>query len=266
MSLRTTQLFIFDLDGVIYLGDEPIEGAKRILAALEAQGKEIFFLTNNSTRTRVQFKEKLNRMGIPAHVNQIITSAYSTARYLQQKHVGASLYIIGEEGLLNECKNLGFRVYSGESGNTDIDYVVVGLDRSFNFEKLAKALTAIERGAKFIATNDDPTLPTEHGNLPGAGTMVSAVRTGTGVPPEIIIGKPNTFMVDLILKLKMTEPAKAVIIGDRYTTDIKAGLNARVKTVLVKTGVGLQELTQIPQLGPHPDLILESVADIFDYI
>ncbi|NVM54766.1 MAG: HAD-IIA family hydrolase [Candidatus Helarchaeota archaeon] len=266
MNLEEFQLFIFDLDGVIYLGNEPISGAQEVLEKLAERKKDVFFLTNNSTRTRTKVCKKLLKMGIQVQENQIITSAYATAQYLNQRHPKATVYIIGEEGLINEFKNAGFDVISDETAGSAIEFVIVGLDRDFTYQKVAFALAALNKGAKFIATNTDPTLPTEHGNLPGAGTMVAALSTAAYCDPMITIGKPNPFMIEFILKSQDIKPSAAVIIGDRYSTDVKAGLNAHIGTILVKTGTGMQELKLMPASGPKPDLILDSVADLLQYL
>ncbi|MHA1265685.1 MAG: HAD-IIA family hydrolase [Candidatus Helarchaeota archaeon] len=266
MDLLKIQLFIFDLDGVIYLGNGPIPKAKEVITSLKEKGKKVFYLTNNSTRTRSQFAEKLRQMGIQVTSNQIITSAYATAQYIKNLKPKASIYLIGEEGLFQEFKSAKFTIYSEINFKQKVDFVVIGLDRQFNFQKLATALCVLERGAQFIATNDDPTLPTEHGNLPGAGALVAALQTAYGAKPLIIIGKPNTFMLDFILKQSKIHPKDAVIIGDRYTTDIMAGINAHMRTIMVKSGSGISELPKIPIAGPNPDLILDSIANILDFL
>ncbi|HUX98623.1 MAG TPA: HAD-IIA family hydrolase [Candidatus Deferrimicrobium sp.] len=266
MDLKDRHVFIFDLDGVIYLGGVIVPGARELLNLLNERNKIIYYVTNNSTRTRMKFCEKLLKMGIQAQTSQIITSAFATAQYLKQLAPKATVYIIGEEGLISEFTDAGFQIILEPHSRKSIEYVIVGLDRNFTYQKLAIALTALESGAKFIATNTDPTLPTEKGNLPGAGTMVSALSTAANSKPIFTIGKPNPFMLELILKKEGATPDKAVIIGDRYSTDIKAGLNANIGTILVKTGTGIQEIQLIPPTGPHPDLILESIASIRHYL
>lgn len=265
MNLRELQVFIFDLDGVIYLGNALIPGAKEVLEKLTRLKKTIFYLTNNATQTRTKFAEKLWKLGIPAQPEQIVTSAYTTAQILRKSYPKARVYIIGEEGLIDEFKEAGFQIVSDEKTESPIELVVVGLDRNLTYRKLARALTAIVQGAKFIATNVDPTLPTEQGLLPGAGCMVSALSAAGCGDPEMIIGKPNPCMIEFILEQTHQPPTAAVIIGDRYSTDIQAGFSAHINTILVKTGTGLQELKKIPPSGPKPDLILESVANILDY-
>ncbi|MHA1358066.1 MAG: HAD-IIA family hydrolase [Candidatus Helarchaeota archaeon] len=266
MNLRAMELFIFDLDGVVYLGEEPIKGAKETLAELKIQRKQVYYVTNNSTRTRAKFCEKLSSMGIEVSKSQIITSAYATVQYLQTHDPIASVYIIGEEGLIQEFQQGGFHPIPQEATEVSADYVIVGLDRAFTYKKLATALRAIIHGARFIATNMDPTLPTEEGILPGAGSLVDALKTAASCNPIIVIGKPNPYMVQLILKETQISPEKTVIVGDRYSTDIKAGFNANTKTLLVKTGTGHHELQNMPPEGPAPDLILESIADILKFL
>ena len=265
MNLKDKELFIFDLDGVVYLGSEVVPGAKEVIETLEKKNKVVYFLTNNSTRTRAKFRDKLIQMGIQAQEAQVITSAYATTQFLKQQS-GSAVYIVGEEGLIEEFKAAGFKVLTGEVSNDAVDYVIVGLDSHFDYQKLSLAMRAIDNGAKFIATNDDPTLPTEHGNLPGAGTMVSALTTAVYHGPIVIIGKPNPFMVQLILKLENKDPSTAVIMGDRYITDIRAGMNAKIGTILVKTGTGEQELAKISASDPKPDLVLDSIADLLQYL
>jgi 4-nitrophenyl phosphatase len=262
VNLAEIELFIFDLDGVVYLGNEPVPKARETLEVLEAAGKKLYYLTNNSTKTRKEFQEKLSRMGIQVQERQIITSASATAQYLRKRAPGAAVYIIGEQGLVSEFQSAGFQVVTQEAAALSVSYVVVGMDRGFTYQKLATALTALVRGAKFIATNPDPTLPTEHGILPGAGSMVAALSTASRCEPTIVIGKPNPFMVNLIMRETQVPPQKTVIIGDRYITDIKAGINAQINTILVKTGTGIREMKEIPPEGPAPDLILESIAEI----
>ncbi len=266
MDLKNKDLFIFDLDGVIYLGKEQVPGAKEIIENLGTLGKKVYFVTNNSTQTRLKFREKLLQMDIDVREDQIITSAYATAQYLRNQDPKARVFIIGEIGLVSEFIEAEFRIISVEDKSESVQFVVVGLDRHFDYKKLAFALNKLENGAKFIATNDDPTLPTEHGNLPGAGAMVGALSRAAYREPMITIGKPNTYMVDLILAKENIQRNNAVIIGDRYTTDILAGINAGIGTILVKTGAGEKELSFVPSEGPMPDLILETVAELQEYL
>lgn len=261
-NLFDKKLFIFDLDGVLYLGDEVIPGAVEVINRLKESNKIVYYLTNNSTKTRTNYVAKLGKMGIITSKNYIVTSASATAQYLKQRRNKAKIFVIGEMGIINELKDLGFKVISDFIEKEKVDFVVVGLDSKFDYKKLSGGLYYISRGAKFIATNTDPTLPTEKYALPGAGTMVAALETCTGIEPAKIIGKPNPYTIFSIIDKERESPHNTVIVGDRITTDILAGKNAKTTTVLVKTGAGEKERSKIRDLNIVPDFILNSIKDI----
>ncbi len=235
-------VYVFDLDGVMYLGDTAIPYAAEAVRRLSAQGRQVFFLTNNSGRTRADYHDKL------AHVNgldipeaQIFTSAYATALYLKARGAaGKAAFIIGEPGLAQELSQSGglHVVTVADSVAPDtIDYVVVGIDRQFTYDKLRFAHAAITRGhAQFIATNRDATFPMETGEIPGGGSLVASLATATGREP-LTIGKPETHAYEAILLASGVPAAQSVMIGDRLDTDIAVGNRAGAQTVLVLTGV-----------------------------
>ena len=188
-SASSSLTYVFDLDGVIYRGMEPQPHSREIIAALKAAGHTVRYFTNNSAQTRPNYSAKLTNMGIPTSIDEIMTSSYATALYLQDKGVtGGTAYKVGGAGIFEELEAIGIRVLSDdEDMDAEIDFVVVGLDRKFNYDKLMRAQNAILNGAQFIATNADPTFPMESGTLlPGGGCMVAAVRTATDVEPVII--------------------------------------------------------------------------------
>lgn len=227
---------LFDLDGVIYRGEALLPGAVEAVLYCRSKGYATFFLTNNSTRSRRQYVEKLGTLGIECSEEEIITSGYATAQYLRSRSQGAKVFVIGEEGLREELRLAGLRlVYDGH-----VDFVVVGMDRNFTYKKLMKAQRSILSGAKLIATNPDATFPTEDGLLPGAGSIVAAVERATG-RRALVIGKPKTFMLELALRRCGARAEDSVVVGDRLDTDIKAGRRAGMKTVLVLTGVTSEE-------------------------
>lgn len=247
------RVYIFDLDGVIYRGDEPQPHAKEVVQELRTTGRKVYFLTNNSTRTREQYCEKLINLGIPADINDVITSAYATALYLRELAPdGAAVYVIGEEGVYVELARAGMRTVDVVNGEK-IDFVVVGLDRQFTYEKLNLAQQAIRRGAKFIATNADTTFPLEEGVLsPGNGSLVAAIKAATDVEP-FVIGKPEPYSLLKCLELADAKPEEAAIIGDRLDTDILGGRRAGLQTFLVLTGVATRAEAENapPQMKPH---------------
>ncbi len=257
-ELSDKQVFIFDLDGVIWRGDTPIDGAAEVVAFLQEIGRHIVFMTNNSTKTRKTFQEKLGRMGIKTSLSTVINSASATASYIRAETNYRSVFVIGETGLKEELANKGVIVVTGEDPSV-VDCVVVGMDRYLNYDKLTKALRAIFAGADFIASNPDPTFPTEDGICPGAGCMIGGVHGTTGHDPSVIVGKPNPHMVDQVLSELNFAPPDAVIIGDRLTTDILCGKRCGLFSVLVKTGVSEEDDSIIP------DLSLKSIRDLVNW-
>jgi len=229
--------FILDLDGVVYLLDEPIPGSLEVINALQADGRPFVFLTNNSSATPAQYVEKLARMGVHVGAERVVTASNAVGRHLDIEHktAGRTAFVIGEDGLLEEVEGRGMRLLSGEDAGC-ADFVFVGWDRAFDFEKLKTAVIAIRNGARFIATNADATYPTPRGLWPGAGSIVAAVATGAGREP-VVAGKPNPLMVELALDRLGVGAGEALLVGDRLDTDIETGRAAGVDTLLVFTGV-----------------------------
>jgi len=257
-------LWILDLDGVVYRGNERQPYAKELILHLRSSGCIVRFLTNKAAHSRDDYSRVLASMGIPTPPEDVMTSGYATALYLAgQGAAGKTVYRIAEGGIDRELESVGIRVLKdGESPDARVDYVVVGMDRRFNYEKLARAQKAILAGARFIATNEDPTLPIEGGAvLPGAGCMVAAVRAATAVEP-FVIGKPETYSVEKILESTETPPERAVVVGDRLDTDILAGNRAGTQTVLVLTGVTTREQAEAATGDMRPDRIVETLAEL----
>lgn len=228
--------FLFDCDGVIWKGKNIIPGTPNAINKLIDLGKTVIFVTNNSTKTRLQFVDKLKSFGINANVDNVIGSSYATALYLQMNNMTGDSYIIGENGLFEELSSVGIKC-SGNEDNIPIDdyldlrlddnikNVVVGMDIHFNYRKLSKAMVYItNKNCKFIATNSDATFPLAPGIfIPGAGSIVESVSCGAGKKPDIVIGKPSKYMMDIILKKYNLNPSKSLMIGDRLETDISFG-------------------------------------------
>jgi len=256
-NLLDKKAFIFDLDGCLYRGCEPIEGASSVVAALRSRGKKILFLTNNSTKTPAAYVDKLRSMGIGVSLEEVLTSSVATANYIKRFGLG-NCYAIGEEGLMTALKDEGFGIL-GEEDAACAKYMVCGLDTHVDYQKLSAACLAIQGGAKFFATNNDPSLPIEGGYLPGAGAIVSAIATATKAKP-IIIGKPSSKVMRAALKKLGTKKDETAIIGDTLNMDVKAGKGAGIFTVLVLTGsTSMQDLKHSKL---KPDMVLASVADI----
>jgi len=252
--------YIFDLDGVIYRGDKPQPSAVETVKCLRSAGKQIYFLTNNSTQTRRQYADKLTRMGITTDPAHVMTSSYATALwFVENKLTDKTAYIVGEVGIVEELQEVGVEILESIEGER-ADFVVVGLDRSFTYEKLRIAQQAILNGAKLIATNRDPTFPLEGGTLwPGGGSMVRAIETAAGVE-SLLIGKPETYSLERILALSGTTPDEAMMIGDRLDTDVMVGNRAGVHTALVLGGVTSKEQGLKATGEQKPEIIIEKLS------
>ncbi|MEM2282862.1 MAG: HAD-IIA family hydrolase [Candidatus Hadarchaeales archaeon] len=245
---------IVDLDGVLWWGKKPIQGAAEALQELQRRGKKLAFLTNNSTLSRMDCKRRLWKLGLQVELERIVTSSYGAALYLKAEHA-ARVYVIGERGLKEELKLAGIKMVDGEAGG--ITHVVVGLDRKLTYNKLVAGMRAILSGAKFVATNRDCSFPSERGLLPGAGAIVSSLEAASGRSPDVVIGKPEPFLIRLALKALGSQPRTTALVGDRIETDFQAAKRAGLKMILVLTGV-TKELGR----GPKPDLVVKSLGDL----
>ena len=260
-------VYVFDLDGVLYLGDTAIPHAAEAVKRLGESGKQIYFLTNNSGKTRADYHKKLADVnGLDVPESAIFTSAYATALYLKQRGAaGRSVFVIGESGLAAELSASGGLVAITEPDSVDIhdiDYVVVGIDKQFTYDKLRFAHAAITRGhAQFIATNRDATFPMETGEIPGGGSLVAALVMATGREPTTI-GKPETHAYEAILADAQVTAADSVMVGDRLDTDIAVGRRAGAGTVLVLTGVTSAEKASAAPPEWRPDRIIGDLRDL----
>lgn len=242
-------LYIFDLDGTLFRGDEPIPGAADALARLRNEGSGIRFLTNNSSQTRDTYVAKLNRLGFEAYPHEVYSSATGTVAYLLQENLN-SAFVVGEAGLRETLSAAGVEMTDDQPAA-----VIVGICKSFSYDLMSQAMQHIRAGARFVATNTDPTYPIEGGRfIPGSGSLVAAVKTCAEVEP-FVVGKPNPFLVDLILKDAQVEASSALVVGDRMDTDIEAGVRAGCPTLLVMTGAaqvaseGQPWISSVAELG-----------------
>ncbi|MDR6999579.1 TIGR01457 family HAD-type hydrolase [Neobacillus niacini] len=234
--MKKYQGYLIDLDGTMYKGTERIEAAADFVKKLEQKEIPYLFVTNNSSRTPAQVAEKLRGFDIPAEENQVFTTSMATANYIFSQKPDASVYVIGEEGIQTAIRERGFL-----KASENADFVVVGIDRAITYEKLAVACLAVRNGAVFISTNGDIALPTERGLLPGNGSLTSVISVSTQTKP-IFIGKPESIIMEQALKVLGTAKEETLMVGDNYDTDITAGMNAGMDTLLVHTGVTTKDL------------------------
>jgi len=258
IALRELRGFIFDMDGVIYRGTTALPGANEFLADLREASAPFVFLTNNSTTPPRLVAERLTGMGITARPEEVLTSAEATAAVLAAELPGARVLVVGETGIQEALATAGFVLVEKHD---EADAVVVGLDRECTYARLREAALAIRRGALFVATNTDPSLPTEIGLIPGAGALVGALEIATDTKARVI-GKPSVAMFAQALG-RLAKPAEVVaVVGDRPDTDIIGGQGAGLRTIAVLTGAGGAE--DFGALQPPPDWIFKDLAQLGD--
>ncbi|MCF2139951.1 MAG: HAD-IIA family hydrolase [Candidatus Lokiarchaeota archaeon] len=267
------ELFIFDLDGVIYRGSEPIAEAVEFISKLHQMNKKCTYLTNNSSKTRQEFAKKLQKLGLDVKENEIFTSAYLSADILAKKYPSATVFLIGETGLHKVMKERGFVILNEkypELINLEIlpsdiyaDFVLVGWDRFVTYNKFRCAMMLIQKGAEFYATNADSSFPGPDALWPGAGALVAFLQTALHSPPKKIFGKPDPAGIKFILNQLEIHPSKAVMIGDRLSTDILAGNHAQITTIAVETGIHTK--ADLCRYSPeyHPQIFVSSLLDLF---
>jgi len=261
-SLYKLKNFIFDLDGVLYLLDRPLTENISFVNFLKEEGYRVIFLSNNTFLTREKYAEKLQKMGVNASPKEVFSSAFVTAKYLEQNFPQSRVYIIGEEGLREEIKRCGLKVVAGNA-KEKVDFVVVGMDRKFSFSKMSSALRFLTKGARLIGTNPDPTYPTDKGLLPGCGAMVAAIETCSG-QKALIVGKPSPLIMDFVLSATGFKKEETVLIGDRLDTDIVLGKRFGLFSVLVLTGVTTRE--DLKNAECKPDLVVENLLEFKDLL
>ncbi len=252
--LREKKAFICDMDGVIYHGNFLLPGVKEFIDWLNATGKQFLFLTNSSERSPRELQMKLARLGLDVPEEHFYTSALATATFLANQRPGCSAYVIGEPGLINALYSAGITM-----NEINPDYVVMGETRTYNFEKLERAIHLVRGGARLIGTNPDLTGPVEGGIIPATRALISPIELATG-KQAYFVGKPNPLMMRHALKQLGTHRAETAIIGDRMDTDIVAGIETELDTVLVLSGVTSREM--LADFPYCPKYVLSGVGEI----
>ncbi|MDQ2941278.1 MAG: HAD-IIA family hydrolase [Chloroflexota bacterium] len=266
------RLVIFDLDGVIYRGERAIDGAVKLVADLKASGMAVRFATNNSTVDRLAYVARLGRHGIRATPEEVVTSTSATIEHLARNTPEVRRVLaVGGRGIIDEFVAAGYQTVSAadavpedyDGGGLDrrYDALVVGLDPSFDYQRLAAAVSAVRAGALFVATNADALFPTGHGFLPGAGAMVAAIAAGGGVEPEVI-GKPQPAMFIAALESSGVAPDEAVVVGDNPESDVVAARRAGIRSILVLTGVADAQSAATLAGERRPDAILAGPDEV----
>ncbi|GAB3294735.1 HAD-IIA family hydrolase [Epidermidibacterium keratini] len=248
------ETWLTDMDGVLVHEEHPIPGAAEFIDALKASGLQFMVLTNNSIYTPRDLRARLLASGIDVPEKAIWTSALATAKFLEDQRPGGSAYVVGEAGLTTALHDIGYVMT-----DRDPDYVVLGETRTYSFEAITRAVRLIEGGARFIATNPDPSGPSQQGTLPATGSVAALISTATGRKPYYI-GKPNPLMMRSALNRLEAHSETTVMVGDRMDTDIVSGLEAGLRTILVMTGSTRPH--QVESFPYRPTRVVDSVADL----
>lgn len=253
-QLRSKQGFICDMDGVIYHGNRLLPGVKEFVDWLYREKKNFLFLTNSSERSPKELQQKLARMGLEVDERHFYTSALATAKFISSQCPGGSAYVIGGAGLIMALHDAGITM-----NDVDSDYVIMGEGNTYNYENILKAVRLVNRGARLIGTNSDLTGPTEDGIAPACRAMIAPVEMATG-QSAYFVGKPNPLMMRTGLRILDVHSEDAVMIGDRMDTDMVAGIETGLDTVLVLSGVTSR--SEIRKFPYRPRIVLNGVGDI----
>lgn len=261
-DIKNIEMFLLDMDGTLYLGDEVFDGSKEFINLLNKQNKKYIFLSNNSSKSIDKYLEKLNKFGIKANKKNIFTSAQATSIYLKQKKKDAKLYVVGTDSLKEEFRNQGFEICTNIKRK--IDYLIIGFDMELTYKKIQDACYLLNAGIEYIATNPDLVCPIQNNMfIPDCGSICNMLKTATGREP-IYIGKPKREMVDIVSKLENIPLNKMAIIGDRLYTDIACGINAEITSICVLTGETKKE--DIETSKYKPTYVIESIKNIYEML
>ena len=256
--LNRIQLYLFDMDGTLYLGDRLYDFTLELLETIKSTGRRYLFMTNNSSKSVEDYVKKLEKMGISASREDFITSSQATAYYLKQNYPNHRLYVCGTNSLKNELIREGFTVTENLE---DVDCIVMGFDTELTFKKLedVSRLLLTRNEIPYIATNPDYVCPTEFGSVPDCGSVCDMIFNATGKRP-IVIGKPSPLMPQLAMAEYGYSKDETAVVGDRIYTDIKSGLNAGITGILVLSGETTEEI--LAQSEDKPHLVLQDASAI----
>ena len=259
--LASKKLFLFDMDGTLYLGDRLFDFTKPLLREIRRIGGKYLFMTNNSSKSVADYIKKLEKLGISSTREDFITSSQATAYYLHKHHQGQRLYVCGTESLKEELRGEGFEVTEKVE---DTDCIVMGFDTELTFQKLHDvSYLLLTRELPYIATNPDLVCPTEFGSVPDCGSVCQMIFNATGKRP-VVIGKPSPLMPQLAMDRLGYSKEETCVIGDRIYTDVKSGLNAGITGILVMSGETTPEI--LAQSEDKPHLVLESAKEILEVL
>ena len=261
-KLKEKKCFLLDMDGTIYLGDELIDGAKEFLERAKLENKKYLFLTNNSSKNKGAYVEKLRKLGIKAEEDEIFTSGEATTIYLNKRKPGAKVFLLGTKALEEEFENAGFELVK-ERGKK-IDFVVLGFDTTLTYEKLWIACDYIAEGVEYIATHPDFVCPLAEGKcMPDVGSIIALIKGTTGKEP-LVVGKPNKYIVEAILEKYNLKKEEIAMVGDRLYTDIRTGLDNGLSSVLVMSGETDGKMLEDTKFVPN--YVFDSIKEMIEIL
>lgn len=255
--IREIRLFLLDLDGTVYRGEELVPGAREFIDHLRQNGIKYVFLTNNSSHSAAEYVTKLTRLGIPVTLENVLTSGQATGAYLARKKRGARVFVLGTRALERELLSYGL---ASSDGSGEVDFVVAGFDTELTYAKLQAACELIDRGTAYVATNPDLVCPVGANRaIPDCGSICAMIENATGKKPYVI-GKPRPEMAESLCSKFTVPPEKTAVIGDRLYTDIAMGRNARLLSICVLTGETKREDIAISPI--KPDFTFSSIDEL----
>jgi 4-nitrophenyl phosphatase/NagD protein len=257
--LQSTRCYILDMDGTFYLGDRLVDGALHLVEVLETQGKAFLFLTNNSSKDRRIYVDKIARLGLEIPEDKVFTSGEATALFLTRNYPDSSLYVVGTPSLEDEFRQHGFRLDDEQP-----DVAVLGFDTTLTYDKLWKLCDFVREGLPYIATHPDLNCPIDDGFMPDIGAMIAFVRASTGREPDHVVGKPNPTIIEMISEKLGLPIEQLAMVGDRLYTDIACGTTTGITTILVLSGETKRE--DLEGSPFQPSLIFENLGELAEYL
>lgn len=260
--VRDTKLYLFDMDGTLYLGEQLFDFTRELLAQIRRTGGKYLFLTNNSSKSTTDYVRKMERLGIETTEADFMTSAMATAFYLQKHYPGRKLYVCGTQSFKEELRHAGFEVTEDLE---QVECVVMGFDTELTFKKLEDVckLLCTRKDIPYIASHPDLCCPTEYGSVIDCGSVCIGIKNATGREP-VVVGKPQPLMVELAMERAGCTKEETAVLGDRIYTDVMSGLNAGTKGVLVLTGETTREILE--QSAVKPSLVLGSAGELLPWL
>jgi HAD superfamily hydrolase (TIGR01457 family) len=259
-KIKNIKLFVLDIDGTFSLSGKPLPGSKKFISKIKEQNKHFVFLTNNSNKSLEEYVIEFKKHNIEISKNQIFTAGIETAEYIYKKFGKRKIYIVGTNAIKEIFTKYGHIVVEDE----EPDIVVVSFDKSLTYEKLAKASIFVSKNKLFVLTNPDLNCPTKDGPIPDTGAIASIIEKTTEKKPNIVFGKPDPLILDMIIKKFNVKKEETCVIGDRLYTDILLGIRAEVSTILVLTGEAKGEDTESSNI--KPDIIAKDLGEIAKFI